>query len=76
MIKSFGIKNFKSVKNLSLECKKVNLFIGEPNVGKSNIIEALGFFLGVSIIIMGNSTSLLDLSGSVTFSMMSLSMTK
>jgi AAA15 family ATPase/GTPase len=26
---------------LDIECKKVNLFIGEPNTGKSNILEAL-----------------------------------
>lgn len=36
------IKNFKSIKNLELGCKKVNIFIGEPNTGKSNILEALG----------------------------------
>ncbi|MCK5254079.1 MAG: hypothetical protein KAQ96_14060, partial [Thermoplasmata archaeon] len=27
---------------MDLACKKVNVFIGEPNVGKSNILEALG----------------------------------
>jgi len=43
MIKTLIINNFKSIKSLSLECKRVNLFIGEPNTGKSNILEALGF---------------------------------
>jgi hypothetical protein len=43
MIKQLEIKNFKSVKHLRLKCKRVNLFIGEPNTGKSNILEALGF---------------------------------
>jgi hypothetical protein len=38
------IKNFKSIKDLTFEARKVNLFIGEPNVGKSNIIEALSLF--------------------------------
>lgn len=41
MINQLTIKNFKSVKELNLPCKKLNIFIGEPNSGKSNIIEAL-----------------------------------
>lgn len=35
------IQNFKSIKQINLEPKRVNVFIGEPNVGKSNILEAL-----------------------------------
>ena len=42
------IKNFKSIKDLRLDCKRVNVFIGKPNVGKSNILEGLGL-LGVFI---------------------------
>jgi len=42
MITKLSISNFKSVRQLNIECKKVNLFIGEPNTGKSNILEALG----------------------------------
>ncbi|MCK4614275.1 MAG: AAA family ATPase, partial [Thermoplasmata archaeon] len=30
------------VRQLDIKCKKVNLFIGEPNTGKSNLLEALG----------------------------------
>jgi AAA15 family ATPase/GTPase len=41
------IKNFKSIKDLRMECKRVNIFIGKPNVGKSNILEGLGL-LGAS----------------------------
>lgn len=41
MIQQLSIKNFKSIKDLSMPCKKLNIFIGEPNSGKSNIIEAL-----------------------------------
>lgn len=41
MIKKLTIENFKSIKNLTLQCKRVNIFIGEPNTGKSNILEAL-----------------------------------
>ena len=42
MIKTLTIKNFKSIKSLKLDCKRINIFIGKPNVGKSNILEALG----------------------------------
>lgn len=39
------IKNFKSIKHIALEdCKRINLLIGKPNVGKSNILEALTSF--------------------------------
>jgi len=41
-IETLRIENFKSIKSLKLDCKKINLFIGEPNTGKSNILEALG----------------------------------
>ena len=42
MINTLEINRFKSVKSLTLNCRKINLFIGEPNTGKSNILEALG----------------------------------
>ncbi len=42
MIKKLSVKNFKSIKELEIDCRKINLFIGEPNSGKSNILEALG----------------------------------
>ena len=41
-INTLEITNFKSVKHFRLPCKRFNLFIGEPNTGKSNILEALG----------------------------------
>jgi AAA15 family ATPase/GTPase len=43
MIDKLAIKNFKSIKELDIDCRRINLFIGEPNTGKSNIMEALGF---------------------------------
>jgi len=42
LIKRLAIENFKSIRSLELECRRVNVFIGEPNTGKSNILEALG----------------------------------
>ena len=42
-IDTIEIKNFKSIRHQKIEgCKRVNVFIGYPNVGKSNILEALG----------------------------------
>jgi AAA15 family ATPase/GTPase len=42
MITKLSIKNFKSIKEMDIDCTRVNLFIGEPNTGKSNILESLG----------------------------------
>ncbi len=49
MINELEIHNFKSIKDLTLPCKRFNIFIGEPNTGKSNILEALGLisFIGM-----------------------------
>jgi hypothetical protein len=38
---SLNIQNYKSIKDLHLNCGKINVFIGPPNSGKSNILEAL-----------------------------------
>jgi len=42
MIETLEIKNFKSIKHIKLDCRRINVFIGEPNTGKSNILESLG----------------------------------
>jgi len=42
MIRTLQIENFKSIKHLKLTCKRINIFIGEPNTGKSNILETMG----------------------------------
>ena len=41
IVQNVEIENFKSIKQLEIECRRVNVFIGEPNSGKSNIIEAI-----------------------------------
>lgn len=46
IIKDLSIRNFKSIKELDLKCKRINLFIGKPNAGKSNILEALSMYCG------------------------------
>ena len=44
-LKNIEISNFKSIRNVNLNnCSRINLFIGRPNVGKSNLLEALSFF--------------------------------
>lgn len=48
MIDNLHIKNFKSIKELKFTPKKINVFIGEPNSGKSNILEALGLLSGLA----------------------------
>ena len=44
MIGSVFIRNFKSVRELEFDARRVNVFIGEANAGKSNILEALSLF--------------------------------
>jgi predicted ATPase len=44
MIGQVHIQNFKSIKRASLELRRVNVFIGDTNTGKSNILEALTLF--------------------------------
>src|SRR5580704_12835039 len=44
MLTQVKIKNFKSIRDLEFSRRRVNVFIGEPNSGKSNILEALAFF--------------------------------
>jgi hypothetical protein len=44
MLTNIKIKNFKSIRDLAFSPRRVNVFVGEPNTGKSNIIEALAFF--------------------------------
>lgn len=44
-IEYIKISNFKSIRQFEISgCRRINLFIGKPNVGKSNIIEALSLF--------------------------------
>jgi hypothetical protein len=44
MLTTVKIRNFKSIRDLEFSARRVNVFIGEPNTGKSNITEALAVF--------------------------------
>jgi AAA15 family ATPase/GTPase len=44
-IKNIEIRNFKSIRQVKIEdCRRINVFVGYPNTGKSNILEALGLY--------------------------------
>lgn len=44
-IENIEIKNFKSIRHAEIkDCRRINVFIGYPNTGKSNILEALSLF--------------------------------
>jgi AAA15 family ATPase/GTPase len=47
-IKLLRIQNFKSIKDVTLHPRRVNLLIGEPNVGKSNLLEAMSLLGAVA----------------------------
>ncbi|RLE45874.1 hypothetical protein DRJ25_05010 [Candidatus Woesearchaeota archaeon] len=46
MIKKIHIENFRSIKTIEFEPKNLCSFIGENNVGKSNILSAIDLLLG------------------------------
>lgn len=45
-IKKLKISNFKSIKDVEMDCRRINLIVGKPNVGKSNILEAISLYCG------------------------------
>ncbi|MBT2556254.1 AAA family ATPase [Hymenobacter sp. ISL-91] len=45
-INTLRIQNFKSIKDVTMNPRRVNLIIGMPNVGKSNILEAMSLLGG------------------------------
>jgi len=46
-ITTLRIQNFKSIKDVTMTPRRVNIIIGEPNVGKSNILEAVSLLGGM-----------------------------
>ncbi|MEJ7661732.1 MAG: AAA family ATPase [Hymenobacter sp.] len=46
-ISTLRIQNFKSIKDVEMKPRRVNIIIGEPNVGKSNILEAMSLLGGM-----------------------------
>lgn len=48
LVHSLTIENFKSIIGQDLHCRRVNVFIGPPNSGKSNILESIGVLSGIA----------------------------
>ncbi|HWK07615.1 MAG TPA: AAA family ATPase [Puia sp.] len=44
IINQLEIKNFKSIKHIKIDTSRINIFLGKPNSGKSNLLEALTLF--------------------------------
>lgn len=44
IIKEIQIKNFRSIRNITIPAQKFNVFVGLNDVGKSNILRALNLF--------------------------------
>lgn len=66
MIQNLTIKNYKSIEQLDLNCSRINVFIGEPNSGKSNILEALdlsyvSWMMGANEGFEKNDTEIIDI---------------
>ncbi|HNM23782.1 MAG TPA: AAA family ATPase, partial [Saprospiraceae bacterium] len=40
-IANLEIENYKSLRKVRMDCDRINLIVGKPNVGKSNLLEAL-----------------------------------
>lgn len=60
-VQNIVIRNFKSVRECYIkDCSRINLFIGRPNVGKSNILEALSLF-SIPYLFEGKNRSLKNL---------------
>ena len=46
ILKNLTIKNFRCFENFHLkDLKRVNIFVGDNNSGKSSVLEAVGFFI-------------------------------
>jgi AAA15 family ATPase/GTPase len=58
-INTLRIQNFKSIKDVIMKPRRVNLIIGQPNVGKSNILEAMSL-LGAPLYGEGSNLFLND----------------
>jgi len=41
VIQTLKIERFKSIRSLAIPCRKVNVFIGAPDTGKTNILDSL-----------------------------------
>ena len=52
MISELEINNFKSIKSLKAQCKRINIFIGEPNAGNPIYSKRWGFYYSRNLLNM------------------------
>ena len=61
LVRNIRIKHFKSLEDVEIKgCKRYNLFVGRPNVGKSNLLEALALHC-IPFVLRGKEPSLRSL---------------
>ena len=48
LINKLKIQNFKSLEKVEIDCARINIIIGKPNVGKSNALEAISLLGGIA----------------------------
>ncbi len=51
-IKSFEIKNFRSIRHINVQTKDLMVFVGKNNAGKSNILRALNAFFSRKVTVL------------------------
>ena len=44
LIKTIQIKNFRSIRTAKIDCRNMNILVGQNDVGKSNVLKALNLF--------------------------------
>ncbi|MEO1653309.1 MAG: AAA family ATPase, partial [Bacteroidota bacterium] len=49
IIEKLSIQNYRNFKEFEIELKRFNLIIGENNIGKTNLINALGLIFSPDI---------------------------
>jgi AAA15 family ATPase/GTPase len=42
LVRKISVSNYKSIASAELNTRRVNVFVGGPNTGKSNVLESLG----------------------------------
>ena len=59
-LKEFTIKNYKSLKDITLEFGNFTVFVGENGSGKTNVLEAIHLFFNDFEIVGGETSPLLQ----------------
>lgn len=55
MITEIQVKNFKNIKDATINFSSINVLIGSNNAGKSSILQAIQFFIALSQVTKRNS---------------------